>query len=170
MNFFLHTATTVMHLFMLQAAEVQLEWKVTEATEPLRNVDTGRKSIYYDRHIVVTGQDWSYDQWGRFCASAQMENCGMGHMHSCFKLPVCHNLLKMCSWYFHASLAKLPPWLFLLGQTQVLTLSPHFDQLKMRSASPRGTNSFMNVTGSCQAHFLIPHFFPLLPVQIRAAL
>lgn len=60
MNFFLHTATTVMHLFMLQAAEVQLEWKVTEATEPLRNVDTGRKSIYYDRHIVITGQDWSY--------------------------------------------------------------------------------------------------------------
>lgn len=37
---------------MLKAAEVQLVWKFTKATGPLRNVDTGTKTIYYNLHTT----------------------------------------------------------------------------------------------------------------------
>lgn len=148
---------------MLQAAEVQLVWKFTG---PLRNVDTGRKSVFYKLHIVSIAKIQVVTHEVNFFGSAQMEDSCVGQIFFYFQLPGC-DLMRVCQLYFHVSLAESSTVnVFFLGRHECYLFS-HSDQLKMKSASPQGTNSFINVTGSCQAHFLIPHPSPLLQSKLE---
>lgn len=158
--FFSHTATTIMHLSGLQAGEVDLEWKFTEATEHLRNADAGRKKylLWFSHHH----RDSTCVQWGRGCASAQMENCCNGSDGSQF---LSFLTARIC-W---GRVGDIFAVIDFTWADKSVNPSLHFAQWKMRPASPQGEKktSFINVTGSCQAHFLAPQSFSLLQPKLE---